>query len=121
MTFLAQIPDVSWTNALFAYGPLGIMCAFLMFFSVKKLDTVAGHIVSKFETVSSEIVSELRVMGHRFNGLSRALFAEALTRERNAAVVELADERRAHADDVAALRAHAARLAGERDGAGPTA
>lgn len=66
----SQMPDVNWANALFAYGPLGVMCVFLMYLSNKKLDGIA-----------TEIVTELRVLGHRMNGITRAMLAEVASRE----------------------------------------
>lgn len=67
---LAQITEVNWSTALFAYGPLGIMCVFLMYLSNKKLDAIA-----------TEVVTELRVIGHRMNGITRAMLADVASRE----------------------------------------
>lgn len=67
---VSQLPEVNWTNALFAYGPLGIMCAFLMYLSNKKLDSM-----------TTEVVTELRVLGHRINGITRAMLADVAARE----------------------------------------
>lgn len=66
----AQFPDVNWLTALFAYGPLGIMCAWLMWRSEGKLDAL-----------SRDIIAELRVLGHRFNGLTRAMLMDVASRD----------------------------------------
>jgi hypothetical protein len=67
---VSQLPEANWTNALFAYGPLGIMCVFLMYLSNKKLDAI-----------SVDVITELRVLGHRMNGITRAMLADVASRE----------------------------------------
>lgn len=90
---LAQMPEASWTNALFAYGPMGVMLGWFMVRGERKMDSV---------------VTELRVLGHRINGMTRAMLADVAARETtgaalktlvNSELVKLADE-----DDVRSLR-----------------
>lgn len=67
---ISQMPEVNWANALFAYGPLGLMCVWLMFRTERKL-----------ESLSTDVVTELRILGHRINGMSRALLADVAARD----------------------------------------
>jgi len=67
---LAQVPEVNWSAALFAYGPLGVMCAWLMLRSERK-----------FDELGDKIITELKVLGHRMNGMTRAMLADVASRE----------------------------------------
>ncbi len=67
---VAQLPDINWASVIAQNGPLGIMCAWLMLRTEKKADSL-----------SSEIVAELQVLGHRINGMTRAMLADVASRE----------------------------------------
>ena len=63
---IAQTPDLTWGNAIVAYGPMGIVLAWFM---------IRG------ETKMADIVTELRVLGHRMNGITKAMLADIASRE----------------------------------------
>jgi hypothetical protein len=67
---IAQVPEINWQAAVFAYGPLGVMCAWLMLRSERK-----------FDELGEKIIAELKVLGHRMNGMTRAMLADVASRE----------------------------------------
>ncbi len=59
---LAQLPEVTAGNALFAYGPMGIIICWFMF---------RGEAVLK----------EIRGLANRIDGLTRAMLVDVLSRD----------------------------------------
>lgn len=67
MDILAQLAQVaSEHNALYTYGPLGIITAWFML---------------RGEKLGNNVVSEIRDLSHRIDGMTRAMLADVLTRE----------------------------------------
>lgn len=95
---LAQAEGINWTGVVAQNGPLGVMCAWLMF-----------RVEKKVESVALEVITELHVLGHRINGMTRAMLADVASRETtgNAIKVLIATEMKKleEEDDVKELRA----------------
>lgn len=66
-----------WKEVLFIYGPMAAMLCWGAWMAHKLLTMVFTKIDAHF----TEISTELRILGHRLNGMSKALFAEALKNE----------------------------------------
>lgn len=62
MNFLAQIGELSGSTILFAYGPMGVFCAFFMWLSPKML-------------------GEIRNLSHRIDGMTKAMLADLISRD----------------------------------------
>lgn len=61
---LAQMGDINAPALLFAYGPLGIVCAWMMWQFPK-------------------MVGEIRNLAHRIDGMTRAMLIDVLSRNGN--------------------------------------
>lgn len=62
----AQVPELTWASAVIIYGPMGGMLVWFALRGERKL---------------AEVVAELRVLGHRINGMTRAMLADVASRE----------------------------------------
>jgi hypothetical protein len=58
--------EVNWQTLVFAYGPMGVM---LWWFA----NTGAR--------LMREMIGEIRVLGHRINGMQRAMLADVMSRD----------------------------------------
>lgn len=58
----AQVPDLNLTTALVIYGPMGVFCGFFMWQFPK-------------------MIVEIRSLGHRIDGMTRAMLADIITRD----------------------------------------
>jgi hypothetical protein len=61
-----NIPDVNFPSMLVSYGPLGMMC---LWFALRA------------ETKIDRVIDRLDYLGHKINGMTRAMLAEIISRE----------------------------------------
>lgn len=60
------LPSLTWSSALIIYGPMGAM---LVWFATRG------------ERLARDVINELGVLGHRINGMTRAMLTDVASRE----------------------------------------
>ncbi len=74
MNLLAQVAQVAVEHqALYTYGPLGVICAWLMWRDERRA-------IEK-RTADEKISGDFSALGHRIDGLSKALLVDMTERE----------------------------------------
>jgi hypothetical protein len=70
-------PEANLASSLVIYGPMGAMLIWGAYMAQRVLE----RIVTKHEAAFDELLKELRRVGHRLNGLERALLAQVISNE----------------------------------------
>lgn len=95
--FLATIEIAGIAQALITYGPLGLICAYLIYRDEKREKDRAAHdqlYGLKFDTM----IEEIRKLSHRLSGLSKGLLMDIMERTQDANTRQLAKDMLERAD-----------------------
>lgn len=84
----SSIPDLNMTSALIVYGPMGCM---LLWFAIRA-EKILEKLVTKVDTRFDDVIVELRVLGHRIHGMSRAMLADIVSRDGSPTAKRIAQE-----------------------------
>lgn len=89
--FLATIELAGIAQALITYGPLGLICAYLIYRQEKQEQARVAHDqlwAGKFDTM----IEEMRKVSHRLSGLSKGLLMDIMERTHDAHTRQLAKD-----------------------------